>query len=316
MIAYEDLLKQTKPYRTLINDRERRELCHCYMIVAEDALACKGLCFLAARLLLCKHNDCGECSDCIRVEDLTHSALYVLSDLKAEGVRNLIERSYYAANEGDKKVIVIERMDQIDPKVQNFMLKTLEEPSEGVIFVLGAVQPANVLDTIKSRAKKLFCEALDPDGIAEQLIAEGYREDIVERAVACCFGSLSKAAELAGDNDFVTRYAAIVGILRDMQTSKQLDHMLLRLNLKEGELSKYLDILEIIVKAMLDLDSGLPLRGFEELKEIAASFNRASLVNVSDLLLQCRRKINSHCRQEAVADSLLMGILEVKYKCR
>ncbi|MEG1608773.1 MAG: hypothetical protein RR348_02790, partial [Clostridia bacterium] len=73
MIKYESILKKTRPYTTILADKQAHRLNHCYMIVSEDVLACEALCQLATRVILCKLNDCGECNDCIRVEDGAHS---------------------------------------------------------------------------------------------------------------------------------------------------------------------------------------------------------------------------------------------------
>lgn len=57
--------------------------------------------------------------------------------------------------ERDKKLFIISGFNEAAPLVQNKLLKTLEEPLEGVYFLLGATTLAPVLDTVKSRVKTL-----------------------------------------------------------------------------------------------------------------------------------------------------------------
>ncbi len=316
MINYEQLLKKSKPYQTILKDKQNSMLGHCYMFITEDEIACKTLCRLACRVILCQNNDCGVCLNCQKVEDEMHSAVYKLADVKAEDIRLLINQSITAVNEGQTKVILIDNFQDISASNQNFLLKTLEEPNPNVVFILGVTQASAVLETIKSRCKKLYLDELNIQDIREELLQSNYNTNIIDKAVDCCFGNLTRAVMLLSDDEFVTNYSIWVGILSDMQTSKQVIEMSARLNINAINMQKYLDVLEIIFKAMLNFNTQVYQQGFEDLKPLSKVFNTATIVNIMELIIKCRKKLKSNCKPEAVAESLLMGILEVKYKCR
>mgnify|MGYP000122192207 CR=1 FL=1 len=317
MIDYQALLSNTKPYQALLADKRNNRLGHCYMIISEDELACDSLCMMFARAILCDNDGCGDCLSCTRVENKSHAELKILTDYKMQDVQDFIDLAYYKVTEGKYKVMLIPAFDNIAEATQNVLLKTLEEPCENVVFVLGVHRQSRVIDTIKSRAEKLFLERLDNDQIAAVLVEEGNDEERVDRAVACAFGNLTKAKQLVSDNEFVTDYATMISILKDMKTSKDVVNMLDRLSLsKDNKLDKYLDVLEIILKAMLGWKNKTMTRGFEELRELGENFNNAMLVNIFELTQECRRRLESNCKQDNLADMLLMGILEVKYLCR
>jgi DNA polymerase-3 subunit delta' len=57
--------------------------------------------------------------------------------------------------EGERKLFVLSDFAEASPQVQNKLLKSLEEPPEGVYFLLGATSEFAVLPTVLSRVKRL-----------------------------------------------------------------------------------------------------------------------------------------------------------------
>ncbi len=55
----------------------------------------------------------------------------------------------------DRRVIVIESVDDANEQVQNVLLKALEEPEPRQMFILMADEPARLLPTIRSRSQQL-----------------------------------------------------------------------------------------------------------------------------------------------------------------
>lgn len=316
MIKYENILKNTQPYKTIFNDKIAGRLGHCYMFLTEDEIACDVLCKLACRVVLCQNDDCGICNNCMRIENDSHSDVYEMLDYSAKGVREFVNAQYLTPSEGDIKVMLIKRLDKITPTSQNFLLKILEEPSQQTVFVLGVCSAAAVLDTIKSRSKKLFLNQIDNKLIKAELENEDFSKLAIDKAVCACYGNLTNAVEYIQDENFVENMDLMIEILTNMQTSRQVADNLIKLKYKSEEFLKYLDCLEIICKVMMDINCGVSVKGFTQLQILSKVFNHAMLVNICDLIIISRKKIQTSCKLEAVAESLFMGILEVKYKCR
>ena len=78
---------------------------------------------------------------------------------------------------------------------------------------------------------------------------------------------------------------------------------------------RYLDILEIVLDMIGKYKRG-SVNGAGGIALIAEGFNYASLADAEYLINDCRRRLESNCAPSAVLDTLLFGILEVKYKCR
>ena len=315
MIEYEELLRETRAFRTLAADKRAGSLNHCYLFLTEDTAALDGLIRLAARTVLCGADGCGVCNDCLRVEHGNHSAMQVCADTKSDAVRAWMEWSFYAPNEGDYQVMILPRVDLVDARTQNLLLKTLEEPTRGVVFLLGAAQASAVLDTVKSRAKKQFVQTFSGETLAGILEDRVRDPQQIDHIVACSAGSIARAIALAQDAQFGQYYRSIADVLRDMETSKQVVDMLSKLQLTEQAMTCYLDIAEMMLRAVMRVHAG-ECSEQQEIRTLAKQYNLATVVNVLALIAKCRRKLIRHCKPDAVADSLLMGILEVKYQCR
>lgn len=320
MIKYSKLLMQSKPYKTMFTDKAHGMLGHCYMLICDDQVACSNLCTLLARLVLCDDGGCGTCRSCIRVDNDSHTELIRLTQYNAESVREFVDSAYYSIGEGQYKVMLVDAFDKIDPRVQNTLLKTLEEPCDNVVFILGTTKPSGVLTTIKSRANKLYLDKFDDETIATALQQEGIEEELASKATICALGSLGRAEKIVSDQQFITAFSTMIEVLTTMKSSKNVVDSMAIMRQNDIELKVYLDALEIILQLMLNILNGKKydfqdqdLRNVESLSE---TFNNAMIVNVHRLVCDSRKRLESNCRKDVVEESLLMGILEVKYICR
>ena len=93
--------------------------------------------------------------------------------IAADGIAEILDESAMKPVERDKKLFVICGFEQASPLLQNKLLKTLEEPNEGVHFLLGATNLAPVLDTVKSRVKKLTISPFSEEEIFAALQRAG-----------------------------------------------------------------------------------------------------------------------------------------------
>ncbi len=71
-----------------------------------------------------------------------------------------------------RRVIVIDSIDDLERAGANALLKSLEEPPQGTIFLLVSHAPGRLLPTIRSRCRLLRFEALEDAQVASILRAE------------------------------------------------------------------------------------------------------------------------------------------------
>lgn len=73
------------------------------------------------------------------------------SNTGVDNVRELIESIRYATK--GHRVVIIDEAHMLSKSAFNALLKTLEEPPEGVTFILCTTEPHKLLDTVKSRCQ-------------------------------------------------------------------------------------------------------------------------------------------------------------------
>jgi DNA polymerase-3 subunit delta' len=99
------------------------------------------------------------------------------------------------------------------------LLKTLEEPADGVHFVLLADQMVDTLVTVASRCLTVHFGLLGADEIAAALVADGIAPGTAADAAAAAHGSLDRARLLATDPRLVHRREQFAGIPRRVDGS-------------------------------------------------------------------------------------------------
>ncbi len=100
--------------------------------------------------------------------------------IKDEQIEEVIARSLRSSLTGGRVFTVIDRAETITPKGQNRLLKTLEEPPEGIILILLTSNAEALLDTIRSRCMQFRTDTAD-----EAIVVPGrpaFRKRVVRMA--------------------------------------------------------------------------------------------------------------------------------------
>jgi DNA polymerase-3 subunit delta' len=102
------------------------------------------------------------------VDALSHPDLVIISTegntIKIDQIRAVIEKTSYRTAKDRFRVIIIEEAEKLNDEASNALLKILEEPPEGNIFVLTSSQHYQLLPTIRSRCCHI---ALQPASYGE-----------------------------------------------------------------------------------------------------------------------------------------------------
>jgi len=102
---------------------------------------------------------CMVCQACLAVKNGTsvrYTVLPLEGKMGVDEIRQLQDQLRYGVEQlGQKWVVVLPNCDTMSTEAANAFLKTLEEPPEGVVFVLLTYQVQSVLPTIRSRCQRL-----------------------------------------------------------------------------------------------------------------------------------------------------------------
>lgn len=322
MAKFCEALKKSNAYRSFERDVDGSNAAHAYMLSSPDDVALKSLAELCVIKLFCPDGN-DEVTE-QRIFHRNHSDVKFVNEegkkIKVEDVNDLVEDSIIRPNEGDKKVYVICYADLMNAAAQNKLLKTLEEPADGVVFLLLTQNEAAMLDTVKSRVRKVVLESFSSDVVYSEIFALTGNTESAEVAAACSDGMLGKAEKIALDESYKAVYAEAFELLGKLQKSADVASLLNRKVFVKENFGILLDILSIIFRDMLVLRTGSEVEVAtyrkEDVLKLSESFSDEAVGKIIYLLNDERKKLFFNVSTAAVAENLLMGILQIKYTCK
>lgn len=175
-------------------------LSHAYLFVGAPGSGKHEAAEALAKCVVCPNGGDATCDECRRVAHRTHPDVHWLMPGSATGylaaqVRELIADVSLAPVRARAKVYVLERAELLRGTAANALLKTLEEPPEGVMFILCGRSTAATLPTIVSRCQQVPFRAVSPaEGVAEVVRRSGAAEADARVALAVA-GTPSRAED-------------------------------------------------------------------------------------------------------------------------
>ncbi len=141
-----------------------------------------------------KGEPCGECDSCRRVwtgqANLDVVELDAASNRGVDDARDLRERAMYAASaEGRSKVYIVDEAHMLTRDAWNALLKILEEPPPGVVFVFATTEPQKIAQSaapVLSRLQRFDFRRIGPHAIVARLrqVAQAEQLAVDEDALA------------------------------------------------------------------------------------------------------------------------------------
>jgi len=86
-----------------------------------------------------------------------------------DSIRSLIEEASFTPSKAKYRVYIIDEVHMLSDSAFNALLKTLEEPPEHVVFILGTTEVHRLLPTILSRCQRFDFKRITPLEIADRL---------------------------------------------------------------------------------------------------------------------------------------------------
>lgn len=157
---------------------EAGRLPHALLIVGEQGVGKESFANDIAALLLCDRPEqastggqgfapCGRCKQCELIQAQSHPDLRRFAPeksrmIRVDQIRALSAFAVASPQVAKRKVIVVNRADQLNINAANALLKTLEEPSTDVVLLLLQESGRPILPTLRSRCQTVVLPTPDP----------------------------------------------------------------------------------------------------------------------------------------------------------
>lgn len=254
---------------------------HAYLFVGQKGMGKTSTARIVAKAVNCLNNKfggsgssiepCNTCTNCMSIAN-GHSPDVVEQDAASnrgiDEIRNLIRESAFASMTGKYRVFIIDEAHMITNDAFNALLKTLEEPPPGVLFILATTNEEKVPKTIGSRCVRInFGKAKKTDIVAMlERIAKAEKKSIPTEVFQF----------IADSSDYSFRDA-----------TKMLEELVIQNKLTLEEAQSYLGVRSKhnFLQILETEDVGAALRWLEQFQESGGSIK----LFIEDLLMILQR---------------------------
>ena len=326
--AWENILGQREPKRRLRRLLETDRLPHALLFSGPEGVGKRRTAEALAATLLCSSpaagHPCGTCESCRAFSRGIHpDFFFVVPEAVGKGARSIRIEAMRALGSAlarppelaPRQVALIDDAQRMNEAAANSFLKTLEEPTGDVVFLLVTGMRAALLDTVVSRCLEIPFGPLALPELSEVLHRHGVEAEEAAALAALADGSAGRALALHAEGALRRREEAVSLLARLPQIPPL---SLWAEGKKWGALSReeageWLRSLRLTLRDVLALYGGAaPLYsvGLEApVAEIAARFSEARVFSMlADVKEAERRLLSSNVNIRLLVEALLLSL--------
>lgn len=176
--SFGEMVGQEVVARTLRQAVEQGKISHAYLFSGPRGTGKTSAAKIFAKAMNCPNQVAGEpCNDCYMCDAITQGSLEDIIEMDAasnngvDDIRDIRDKSTYAPSLATYKVYIIDEVHMLSTGAFNALLKTLEEPTEQVVFLLATTELHKIPATILSRVQRFEFKAITQSAIQDHLMA-------------------------------------------------------------------------------------------------------------------------------------------------
>lgn len=183
--AFDEMVGQEIISTTLKQAVASGKISHAYLFSGPRGTGKTSAAKIFAKAMNCPNRVDGEpCNHCDICRDITNGSLEDVIEIDAasnngvDEIRDIRDKSTYAPSRAIYKVYIIDEVHMLSTGAFNALLKTLEEPTENVVFILATTELHKIPATILSRVQRFEFKAIKQNAIQKHLATILDKEEI------------------------------------------------------------------------------------------------------------------------------------------
>lgn len=325
---FDEMVGQEVVATTLKNAIVNHQISHAYLFSGPRGTGKTSAAKIFAKAINCPNQVDGEpCNNCFICDSITKGSLDDVIELDAasnngvDEIREIRDKSTYAASQATYKVYIIDEVHMLSTGAFNALLKTLEEPTENVVFVLATTELQKIPATIISRvqrfafksittgdirtylAKIMADEGLEFDGKALDVIAKA-AEGGMRDALSLLDQALSFSSGKLEENDALLVTGSIAADALVTYVAALFEH-------DEAKALTELDKIFAEGKNMLRFTEDLLAYLRDLLLDKNSQYDRGQIFSWIDVAIESLKTIKETIQTKIAADVMTMRLAEI-----
>ena len=174
--TFSQLVGQEVVAKTLKQAVEQEKISHAYLFSGPRGTGKTSVAKIFAKAMNCPNQVDGEpCNNCYICQAVTEGSLEDVIEMDAasnngvDEIREIRDKSTYAPSLARYKVYIIDEVHMLSTGAFNALLKTLEEPTQNVIFILATTELHKIPATILSRVQRFEFKSIRTQDITAHI---------------------------------------------------------------------------------------------------------------------------------------------------
>ena len=174
--TFSQLVGQEVVAKTLKQAVEQEKISHAYLFSGPRGTGKTSVAKIFAKAMNCSNQVDGEpCNNCYICQAVTEGSLEDVIEMDAasnngvDEIREIRDKSTYAPSLARYKVYIIDEVHMLSTGAFNALLKTLEEPTQNVVFILATTELHKIPATILSRVQRFEFKSIRTQDIKNHI---------------------------------------------------------------------------------------------------------------------------------------------------
>ena len=174
--TFSQLVGQEIVAKTLKQAVEQEKISHAYLFSGPRGTGKTSVAKIFAKAMNCPNQVGGEpCNNCYICQAVTNGSLEDVIEMDAasnngvDEIRDIRDKSTYAPSVAHYKVYIIDEVHMLSTGAFNALLKTLEEPTPNVVFILATTELHKIPATILSRVQRFEFKSIKTQDIRDHI---------------------------------------------------------------------------------------------------------------------------------------------------